>query len=302
MKKYLVSILLTLSISSSFGQWLDDENYKMTFDDSIGLNHIFIDTISNPNNIWQIGKPQKNIFTSAYSNFNAIVSDTINSYPINDTSVFIIKNTSCQGLPLHHTTILSCKYSVNSDTLNDFGKIEVSFDNQLTWINLLMDTLIQNDSYFQTLEYKWEYFGEDKPILSGNSEGWKNAWINIAQFGYYFNFGWCDTVVYRFTFISDSIQTNKDGLMFDDFEFIDYAESINNLQKNEIISIFPNPVSNELTIESTENLSFEISNSIGQIMQKGNLLENNKVNTNNYKSGIYFVKFENGRVLKFVKM
>lgn len=47
---------------------------------------------------------------------------------------------------------------------------------------------------------------------------------------------------------------------------------------------------------------FKILNSIGQIMQKGNLLENNKVNTNNYKFGIYFVKFENGRVSKFVKM
>ncbi|HEY0030587.1 MAG TPA: hypothetical protein VGC65_07505, partial [Bacteroidia bacterium] len=47
---------------------------------------LYIDTISNPGNVWQIGPPQKNTFTGAVSSPNVIVTDTLNYYPVNDTS------------------------------------------------------------------------------------------------------------------------------------------------------------------------------------------------------------------------
>ncbi len=48
---------------------------------------IQIDT-SQQGNIWQIGRPQKILFNLAFSIPNAIVTDTLNTYPINDTSSF----------------------------------------------------------------------------------------------------------------------------------------------------------------------------------------------------------------------
>ena len=58
--------LLTLFVLFNFVSFIDaqnlDDNYDLNFDDSIGIQHVFIDTIFNPNNIWQIGSPQKNYF------------------------------------------------------------------------------------------------------------------------------------------------------------------------------------------------------------------------------------------------
>ncbi len=37
-----------------------------------------------------------------------------------------------------------------------------------------------------------------------------------------------DTVLFRFSFISDSIDNQKDGLMFDNIRFMDFTEGICN--------------------------------------------------------------------------
>ncbi len=101
MKRFLfTSGLLIAIISSSFGQPSDDnlyDTYFLNFDNQHGLQHLTIDTISNPNNIWQIGSLHKTVFTNAYSVPNALVTDTINTYPINDTSTFIITNVARGG-------------------------------------------------------------------------------------------------------------------------------------------------------------------------------------------------------------
>ena len=111
----------SFSQSSSF--------YTLDFEDTAALHHLRIDSVSNLNDIWQVGAPQKTIFTNAYSNPNVIVTDTINPYPINDTSSFTIVNVAGDGFTYPHTASLIGEYSVNSDTLTDFGTIEFSPDN-----------------------------------------------------------------------------------------------------------------------------------------------------------------------------
>ncbi|MBN2668164.1 MAG: hypothetical protein JXR60_02945 [Bacteroidales bacterium] len=107
------------------------DNYTIDFDNQYFLDRLVIDTVYNPNNIWQIGSPQKNTFVSVYSIPKVIVTDTINSYPNNDTSQFVIKYVSDElgGVQWPHTVILAGQYQVNSDTLYDFGMIEFSPDN-----------------------------------------------------------------------------------------------------------------------------------------------------------------------------
>ena len=51
---------------------------------------IEIDSL-NASNIWQIGEPSKTLFSSARSNPNALVTDTLNNYPVNDSSSFIVR-------------------------------------------------------------------------------------------------------------------------------------------------------------------------------------------------------------------
>jgi hypothetical protein len=66
---------------------------------------------------------------------------------------------------------------------------------------------------------------------------------------------------------------------------------------NKTISIYPNPVSNELTIETEGNngrKDFEILNSTGQVIFKGNILEKAVVNTTGFAPGIYLIRVKNG--------
>lgn len=195
MKQVLFTLGLLLSITSlSLGQRATDYWFSINFDDQYNLEHLFIDTVSNPNNIWKIGAPNKTIFTTASSLANALVTDLNNPYPTNDTSTFIITIVAeGQGFEWPHTVTLAGKYYVNSDTLTDYGKIEFSPDNGVSWVDLLNDTV-----FFDTTGYRfwnWDEYN-DKPVLTGNSNEWKYFHVDIAELGHYYGLHDGDTIMY----------------------------------------------------------------------------------------------------------
>jgi hypothetical protein len=294
MKGLILSISLTLVAATSFAQWLDD-NYSLNFEDTFELQHLKIDTLTNQNNLWQVGAPQKTIFTSALSLPNAIVTDSIYSYPTSDTSSFIIVNVADFGFELGQNVILAGQYNVNSDTLTDYGTIEFSPDNGTTWIDLI------NDTTFYICAWNLP-----KPILTGNSNGWQYFWVQLGGFGSLFNIEYGDTVLYRFTFISDSIQTNKDGLMFDDFHFEDIAEGIDEMENDNLISLYPNPVNDQLSIKTNQTgnpRSIQIMNYEGTIVYDDKKFDGNLIDTHNLISGLYFLRYSDTKsfsIKKFV--
>ena len=76
-------------------------------------------------------------------------------------------------------------------------------------------------------------------------------------------------------------------------------------QRNKSIKVYPNPVSNELTLEIEDNtklIYFEILNSIGQVIFKGDLLNKTTVETSTFAPGVYLIKLENGQLLEFKKI
>ena len=279
-KQLPLAIVLLLSIHT-YAQndcWDDIYNgfYDINFDDGTCMEGLFIDTLSNPNNIWQIGGPQKNTFTSAYSAPNVIVTDTVNTYPINDTSSFIIKDLAGYGFPSYFA-IFGGFYHVNSDSLNDFGRIELSPDNGNTWYDILNNAALTN---------YWEDNGSlyAIPILTGNSNGWKYFQFNTErannELGLGINPG--DTIKYRFTFISDSIADSLDGLMFDSFEIVDFGASVNEYNINKISSIaYPNPAMDKVTIEfNNPNQSpyeLKVVNNLGEEVLKRFGIHENEV-------------------------
>ncbi len=301
MHKTLLSILLILIVAISFGQvqcggiavpedWDFDENFT-PYDYLLQ-----IDTITNPNNIWQIGIPQKTVVNSAYSSPNVIMTDTINSYPVNDTSVFIFKHIDQGGYSLPHSAELAGYYFVNSDSLNDYGIIEISLDQGTTWINIITDT-IYNDYY---------YWFTPKPTLTGNSYGWQNFWVSLAELGSVFNVNWGDTIFYKFTFISDPIADNLDGLAFDSFQFCDGFEGIPEVLNNNLIQIYPNPVNEMLYIKRNVYSSYEkieICNQIGQVMIIIDDLSADFIDIEylNLGNGFYFLKYSNSTEFSFIK-
>ena len=82
MKRILI-ILALVSVKFGYCQ-LPCEDFCLDFDNTQCLSQLSIDTITFPGNIWQIGMPQKPLFDSVSSNYNpnAIITDTLNPYPI----------------------------------------------------------------------------------------------------------------------------------------------------------------------------------------------------------------------------
>lgn len=297
-------LIIFLFEVTTYGQWDLEGNYFLNFDNANYLNHLTIDSLSNPNNIWIIGQPNKNKFLSAYSSPNVIITDTSQSYPINDTSRFIITNTALGGgFERPHTVYLGGRYNVDSDTISDFGLIEFSPNNGITWLDIINDTFLLDTNY--QFYWYWELFG-DKPELSGNSGGWKYFWVGLAELGHTFNVEFGDTVLYRFSFISDSIDSKRDGLMYDDLHFEDWVEGISNpgfeLFKSRCS---PNPTSNDLIIEipltyksHLEVFIFESSSRI--LYHKSNITDTKiMVPTKLLSEGLYYYKVLDSKNKRF---
>lgn len=73
----------------------------------------------------------------------------------------------------------------------------------------------------------------------------------------------------------------------------------------EQISVYPNPVSNELIIEMNGNnnkQNFEVINTTGQVVFKGSFVEKTIVPTSSFVPGIYTIKLENGKIFEFKKI
>ncbi len=237
-------IIVCLCSLNCYSQSLNYEVYQFTFEDTTHHGRLMIDTISNPDNTWQIGPPQKNTMKEAHLSTNAIITDTINPYPINDSSVFTVIHKVNLALAHEDKMRLSGFYKVDSDSLKDFGLIEYSPDNGITWLDLV------NDKPFE--------WSSNKPVLTGLSD-WTYFNVGFNDSGYDLRIG--DTVRFRFTFLSDSIQTNRDGLMYDDLFFEDFYEGIYSRFHSEFNSfVFPNPADKWVTIEfdNTDLSSFHL--------------------------------------------
>jgi hypothetical protein len=289
MKIRILILFLTLISPRLFGQW----DWKLNFEDTGYYSRVTIDTNTNQNNIWQIGQPIKPIFNNAFSPTNAIITDTMNAYPINDTSSFIIKHVR-NGFPEGVSSLLlDFHYKLNTDTISDYGIIEASIDNGLTWINLLTDDSIYN-----------LFWISPKPILSGNTTEWQHFSIELSELTY--TLGYYDTLLYKFTFISDSIQTYKDGWIIDNFVFNDTWQGTNKNISNNLISIFPNPVSNKLKVNllvNDRNQKIQILNNLGQVLYNNSNNTEQIIDISQFSNGVYFLEYwdsKNFSTVRFV--
>jgi hypothetical protein len=267
---------------------------------------IFIDTIQNSANIWQIGQPQKIVFSSAQTLPNAIITDTLNSYPINDTSSFIIKHIASGDFPGIEDMLISFDFYVNSDTLTDYGKIEVSLNNGTTWIDINDDP-----NYFNYLNY----FSSIHSVFSGNSTNWNQFGVDLTDLCSLFNVQNKDTIQFKFTFISDGIQTNKDGLMIDNIHISNTPPIGLNEQKMSPMNLnsYPNPTQNNITITFDKVVKKDtkliIYSNFGAIVYETTCAKDFKsveIDTKNFNQGMYTFKLINeaeniSQIGKFMK-
>lgn len=288
-KRILTFLLLNLTNTFVIGQ----NYYSITFEgtgvyENDWRHKLFIDTISNANNIWQIGAPHKAILASALSAPNVIITDTTNTYPINDTSSFILSHVADLGFSMVNQVLISGAYNVNSDTLADIGSIEFSPDNGGLWIDL-------NNPLSYSVNVVWN--SGTAPVFSGNSNGWKQFSVLLIGFNPTFNIQYGDTVQWRFTFKSDGIQTNKDGIMFDSLYVWDVppigVQTYDS--ENPELGIFPNPANTTIHFQFKNKLSgdylLKVYSASGKIRDEWNVTNASEVisiDIKDYPNGLYF--------------
>jgi len=239
----------------------------------VATTEIVIDTTAG--NLWQIGTPQKTVFDSAHSGTKAMLTDTLNDYPPNDTSSFtyIIRNPYTQTC----RTCMEFWHRYDMDSIGDQGNIEASYDGGDSWL-LLKDTFnVQTSgSYFQWEPDFYSINGKLSPhklITSGVSDGWIKSTVCWQWF-----FGVTidtiilmpDSLMIRFTFISDSIENNQEGWMIDDIVTSTGPEDCSGIEENqtrEKVSIYPNPYSTSTTLKTDldlKNATLTLFNLYGQ--------------------------------------
>ena len=296
-KKNTIVFLLVLVVCTqqSYAQWscCDTISFEKP------ATNIVIDPL--PGNLWQIGNPHKTIFKSSHSGAIAILTDTINTYPQNDTSsfIYIIRNPYTKTC----NTCMEFWHMYDMDTLADKGIIDASYDRGHSWV-LVNDTNNFSYSFYWSSDYhkSKDYYSQHKLITSGQSDGWiKSAfcwtWQMIVKRA--------DTIIrnpdslmIRFTFISDSIIKNKDGWMIDDIivngTYPGSCSGINEIPKANHISAFPNPLIRQSTLSTDiflNNAKLAIYNSMGQQIKQINGITGQTftLRRDNLTSGLYYL-------------
>jgi hypothetical protein len=264
-------------------------------DDTIANNTIEINIDTSAGNIWQIGPPNKIVFNSAATLPNALVTDTINTYPINNKSSFIIGvRNYFVGSP-NVLLALQWMQKLDLDSNYDGGVIEFSIDTGKTWQNAFDNPLVYK--YYGYLPENKDTLNNGYVAFSGTDTSWRNVWLCFYGFAapQVIN---TDSILYRFTFLSDSINNNKDGWMIDNMRF---TKTMSHTLKQSVINnkllVYPNPANEIIQIEFENNTTIqliktiELFNEQGQIVGSwSNLPTKTFIETNNYSAGKYYLK------------
>jgi hypothetical protein len=261
-----------------------EENYELD---------ILFDT-SSTEQLWQIGPPQKNQFDSTTSIPNAIVTDTIDTYPTDQISWFEVE--------LSEYTLSSFPYvqlewfqQTDMEENVDGGIIEASYDGGQSWKNVFDDPDFRPE---MVGSYQTGTLFNGKTGITG-TQG--ESWMAICWGSYFgdipdFSAG----VKIRFTFVSDSINTQQDGWLLDNlFVMGGVIGSTSNFNVSRSIPVFPNPAKEELQIDlkdiNTTQSLIQIFNSSGQKMYEELLnmnLDLHRVSLKGFHSGVYFLKIQ----------
>ncbi len=300
MKKFNTTALLLFCSFNFFAQIPIDPCFPcdsdLNVEDDSLLNYISLDTVL-ANNIWTHGMPNKEIFNLGDDSSAVIITDTVENYPINNTSVFEVTwicSDFCLGSSLDNFAF-GFEYKMDSDLGVDGGKIEISINNGA----------FRNAAYYQDwTQDTIQFFGYDStnyvtslngPGISGSlHEEWNIMYFHSLSG----NGGFQIPFKLRFTFASDSIQTNKEGWMIRGFNTSVAFLDTENIDDQKSIKVFPNPIHDEVTIriESLKSYRYILFNSEGQKIKEDEINDfATIIDMDNITTGVYLIMIYDGK-------
>jgi hypothetical protein len=266
------------------------------------FNSLLVSIQTNTANIWQIGKPQKALFSSASTTPNVIVTDTINGYPTKNVSSFTV-------LALHYNNFVSAPYvlqwkqKLDMDSKKDGGIVEFSNNGGVIWQNVHNNPGISYQFYgFQPANK--DTINSNEYCFSGTDNVWRDIWLCIKPSVANMN----DTLLFRFTFKSDSINTNKEGWMIDNFlAHKTIIHPVKEISEIDNIVVYPNITNGIVNIEMKKKADTDAIQNLQLFNSEGKLIETYGPNytkvvldISKHKAGMYYLHVTiNKKVSKF---
>jgi len=275
----------------SLNSWSQTKVQYFDGNDTITYNSLIMKIDTASAHTWQIGKPQKTKFTSAATYPNVIVTDTVNPYRTNDSSQFTVS--------LEHPAwgsgvmALRWKQRIDLDKKHDGGIVEYSLDTGKTWKNVFNNPYVYSFYGFDSSNKDTLTSGEF--AFSGTDSAWKDIWL-CFHFSYLAS---TDSIMFRFTLKSDSVDSVKDGWMMDNFRVdITYAHTIaKDPAHNKSINVFPTATSGIVNIEAPTVQQYHIIETLYVINSVGKVVKEYRqcppkfwVDISDQPPGTYFVK------------
>ena len=299
--KYFYTVLFLSIFSISYGQFVDFEEFELESesvfngaeeDGGIQSENIFLHNslnpaysswsgfaISNKTDITTAG------FTNGYSaitgsgvdgSSNYAVSFTLGSSILNVTeggvNSFFVTNSTYTALSMLNGDQFAKKFGGEDGNDPDFFLLTLKgWDNG----NMMVDSV---DVYLA------DYRFEDNSLDYVLSE-WKS--VELGQLS--------DADSLQFTLTSTD--NSSFGMNTPSYFCIDqFKQNIANSVMNEAITfaIYPNPVSQTLTIETNEKLGVEIYNASGVLMSNSQINQTTALNIEKYTTGVYYVRVSDG--------
>lgn len=267
MKKLLLSFFFLLPAI------INAQTFKQYFDgaDTAAASSIVVDLDTSSENIWQIGPPQKTIFDSAATLPNAIVTDTINNYPMGNTSRFSFKlKSSLWGA--WGILAIRWKQKLDMDTNRDGGIVEYSLDGGTNWVNAFNSPDVYNFYGFQPENRDTLITGEY--AFSGQDTVWRDIWLCFDNSFLGLN----DSVFLRFTLQSDSLDNNREGWLIDNITA--HKTFIHTIAKgpdnDQYLRVYPTVTTGVVHIEAQKLQEFHIIKSLQVMDMQGRVVKEYK--------------------------
>ncbi len=247
-----------LCISQTYTQYFDGADTTWS--------SLIIEIDTSAANVWQIGPPQKNIFNSASTLPNALVTDTVSGYPDNNVSSFCF-NIDPEWFDWG---ILALQWTqkLDMDLRNDGGIIEFWSNVDDTWQNAFDNPYVYNFYGFDEANQDTILNGAN--AFTGTDTTWKDIWLC-------FETSWLsyeDTLKFRFTMMSDSIDNHKEGWMIDNMlAHLTIQHTVNEEKQDEYMKVGPNPTTGRVEINTRKIEEFHVIEKIELINVEGKVVQ-----------------------------
>jgi len=261
--------------------------FSNDFDNNINFDITINDTL------WQVGQPEKELFNKAIFEQNSLITSLVNNYPINSNASF---DFGFHPMEVDNMNFFILEWYQRMDVEEgvDGYLIELDYSDGNGWINLFEDEIYHAKPI-------WDLEGEVDTLYTGQ----KGVSKNSTDSNHHCGIGWeisnlegVEFIKFRFTFVSDTNDTQQEGVMFDRF----YAEqdwvcSNEYPNSNRIhFKITPNPATNQIRVLMDvllSNATIVLYNMVGR-----KLIEKNLTPTSNsypldiasLPNGVYFLE------------